>query len=278
MIASRVSAAAGRLTEAETRVVELVLAEPSQVAFGTVASLARAAGTSGPTVVRLATKLGFEGFVGMQAAVQAELSQQLRPAAERIRARRPANAFERSVAAAEDNVRSTFASVDPRTFDEAVRLLSNRRSSLYVIAGESTAGVAAQFVDSLSLLRSSVQQVRGSVIAVARSLAFVEEGDVTIAVEVRRYESWVVDAIADARSRGATGVAITDSALSPLARGADVVFTVAAEGPGPFDSHVGTLALLDALVAGVADRLRASTSTVARIDSVEAAVASHLQD
>lgn len=278
MIASRVTAAGGRLTEAETRVAELLLAEPSQVAFGTVASLARATGTSGPTVVRLATKLGFDGFVGLQAAVQAELSLQLRPAAERIRARRPASAFERSVAAAEDNVRATFASVDPGAFDEAVRLLSSRRRTIYVIAGESTAGVAAQFVDPLSLLRSSVSQLRGSPTAVARSLAFVEDGDVTVAVEVRRYESWVVEAIGDARSRGASGIAITDSALSPLARDADVVFTVAAEGPGPFDSHVGTLALLDALVAGVADRLRSSASTVARIDSVEAAVASHLHD
>lgn len=278
MIASRVTAAGTRLTEAETRVAELLLAEPSQVAFGTVASLARATGTSGPTVVRLATKLGFDGFVGLQAAVQGELSQQLRPAAERIRTRRPVSAFERSVAAAEDNVRSTFASVDPSAFDQAVRLLSNRRRAVYVIAGESTTGVAAQFVDSLSLLRPSVSQVRGSATAVARSLAFVEDGDVTVAIEVRRYESWVVEAVDEARSRGASGVAVTDSALSPLARGADVVFTVAAEGPGPFDSHVGTLALLDAIVAGAADRLRASASTVARIDNVEAAVASHLYD
>jgi DNA-binding MurR/RpiR family transcriptional regulator len=278
VIASRVTAAGGRLTEGETRVAELLLAEPSQVAFGTVASLARAAGTSGPTVVRLASKLGFDGFVGLQAAVQAELSQQLRPAAERIRARRSETAFDRSVAAAEDNVRSTFAAVDRRAFDEAVRLLSSRRRSIYVVAGQSTAGVAEQFVDSLALLRPSVTVVNGSPVAVARSLAFVEEGDITVAVEVRRYESWIVDAVATARSRGAAGVAVTDSALSPLARDADVVFTVAAEGPGPFDSHVGTLALLDALVAGVADRLRASVATVARIDSVEAAVATHLHD
>ena len=278
MIASRVSAAAGRLTEAEKQVAERLLAEPSQVAFGTVASVARASGTSGPTVVRLATKLGFEGFVGLQAAVQAELSQQLRPAAERIRTRRRASAFERSVAAAEANIRSTFASVDPSAFDRAVGLLSSRQRSVHVIAGESTAGVAAQFVDSLTLLRPSVSQLRGSPTAVARSLAFVEDGDVTVAIEVRRYESWVVEAIREAQARGAAGIAVTDSALSPLARGADVVFTVAAEGPGPFDSHVGTLALLDALVAGVSDRLRASATTVARIDSVEAAVASHLQD
>ena len=55
-------------------------------------------------------------------------------------------------------------------------------------------------------------------------------------------------------------VAVTDSVLSPLASVADHAYLVAAESPGPFDSHVGTLALLDVLVVGVAgaDRDRAT--------------------
>jgi DNA-binding MurR/RpiR family transcriptional regulator len=47
------------------------------------------------------------------------------------------------------------------------------------------------------------------------------------------------------------------------------VFVVAARGVGPFDSHVGTLALLQALAAGVAARLRRSATE--RLDDVEAA-------
>jgi DNA-binding MurR/RpiR family transcriptional regulator len=47
-----------------------------------------------------------------------------------------------------------------------------------------------------------------------------------------------------------------------------VAFTVAAEGAGPFDSHVGTLALVNALVAGVAGRLRRSATD--RLDRLEA--------
>ena len=48
-----------------------------------------------------------------------------------------------------------------------------------------------------------------------------------------------------------------------------MVFVVAAEGAGPFDSHVGTLALLNALATGVAVRLRRSATD--RLDRVEAA-------
>ena len=45
------------------------------------------------------------------------------------------------------------------------------------------------------------------------------------------------------------------------------MFTVEASSPGPFDSHVGTLALANALVAGVAARLRRSATD--RLDRIE---------
>jgi DNA-binding MurR/RpiR family transcriptional regulator len=48
-----------------------------------------------------------------------------------------------------------------------------------------------------------------------------------------------------------------------------VSFTVSAEGAGPFDSHVGTLTLANALVTGVAGRLRQSATP--RLDAIEAA-------
>jgi DNA-binding MurR/RpiR family transcriptional regulator len=100
-------------------------------------------------------------------------------------------------------------------------------------------------------------------------MADVRPGDVVVAIDVRRYERWVVAAAADARLRGAEVVAVTDSVLSPLAAGASATFVVTAASPGPFDSHVGTLALANALVAAVAGRLRASAT--ARLDRIEAA-------
>jgi len=48
-----------------------------------------------------------------------------------------------------------------------------------------------------------------------------------------------------------------------------VSFTASVTGAGPFDSHVGLLALANALLAGVAARLRRSATD--RLDRVEAA-------
>ena len=85
-VAARIEAHRADLSPAERQVAEVVLRDPETVAFGTVARVAERSGTSGASVVRLATRLGFPGFSGLQAAVQTAIGQQLRPAVERIRA------------------------------------------------------------------------------------------------------------------------------------------------------------------------------------------------
>ena len=69
-----VAAVSGDLTPAERRIAEAVLAEPTLLAFGTVSDLASRVGTSRPTVVRFANKLGFAGYTQLQKHVRSDLS------------------------------------------------------------------------------------------------------------------------------------------------------------------------------------------------------------
>jgi DNA-binding MurR/RpiR family transcriptional regulator len=80
--------------------------------------------------------------------------------------------------------------------------------------------------------------------------------------------SVAVDASRRVAAAGAARIALVDSEVSPLAEGALAVLPVAAAGAGPFDSHVGMLAVANALVAGVAARLRRALTR--RIDALEA--------
>lgn len=257
------------LSPAERQVAEVVLRDPEAVAFGTVARIAAEAGTSGASVVRLAARLGFPGFSGLQAAVQSAIGQQLRPAVERIRAEKGSDVLTRTLRAETDNVQRTLAAVDPASFAEAVRLIADRRRQVIVVAGDAETGVGAMFTTALSLVRDDVSQAGGSDVAVARQMAGCGAETVVVAIDLRRYERWVVEHVTRAVAAGATAVAVTDSLLSPLAAQATVAFTVAAEGAGVFDSHVGTLALTNALVTGAAARLRRSATD--RLDAVEAA-------
>jgi DNA-binding MurR/RpiR family transcriptional regulator len=269
LIAERVAGAAPALTPSERRVADVVLAEPQAVAFGTVAVLAERARTSGPTVVRFAAKLGFQGFADLQQAVQAEMADALRPATARIRERPAGDVLAQVLAADVDNVRSTFEAVDRADFAAAVALLSDRNRRVFVLAGEIARGVGVAFVTQLDLLRNGVIAVGGSPVRVARQLADVSADDVVVAIDHRRYERWLLDALDRVRTAGARVVALTDRALSPVATAAEHTFVVAARGVGPFDSHTATMALVHALAAGVAARLRRSATT--RLDAVEVA-------
>jgi DNA-binding MurR/RpiR family transcriptional regulator len=268
-LAERIAEAAGRLTQAERRVAEVVGDDPKIVAFGTVAQLAAHSGTIGPTVLRFASKLGFSGFAQLQAAVQEEIADALRPATERIRERPPTDVLSRTLGTSLDNVRTTLELVNPDDLRAAVELLSERRRAVYVVASEFSRGVGMLLVTQLEMLRPNVSLVSGTPVRVSRMISEVAPDDVVVAIDHRRYERWVLDATRRLIDRGAVLIAITDSALSPLASSARYAFVVSARGAGPFDSHLGTLAVSDALIASIATRLRRSATE--RLDAAEAA-------
>ena len=268
-LVTRIEARAASLPPAERRVAEVVLADPSVAAFATVAELGDRARTSGATVVRLADRLGYEGWVGLQAAVREDLDQQLRPATVRIREHGVGDVLAETALREADNVHRTLDPVDRTQFAAAVRLLADRRRAVRVLAGTAQDGIGALLADALDLLRPQVERVSGTPVAVTRALAHTEADDVLVCIDLRRYERWVLDAASASVAGGAVVVALTDSRLSPLAALAEVAFVVAAEGAGPFDSHVGTLSLANALVTGVADRLRRPATD--RLDRVESA-------
>ena len=271
-VADRIATAGAQLTGAERRVAQAVLEHPHLVAFGTVADLATEAGAGAATVVRLAAKLGFDGFSALQASVQDDLSQQLRPAAERIRELADRPHVERHREIAVTNVTETLDNISREGFDDVVGLLGDLRRSVLVLAGEAEHGVAVQFVHDLGALRDGVSAVGGNDVAVRRQLALSAPRSTLIVIDLRRYEQWLLDAVTFAGELGHTIVACTDGPLSPLAMCAEHTFTLAARSASPFDSQVGTLTLLELVVAAVAERLRDSAS--ARLEQVESAWAS----
>lgn len=260
------------LTPAERRIAEAVLAAPQLVGFGTVAELAVASGVGTATVVRFATKLGYDGFSDLQQSVQTDLTGQLRPAVERIRDQRPETVdtlIGHHGAVESDNVRSTMDPLDPAVVGDVVERLADTDRSVLVLSGVASQGVALQFLGDLRQLRGGCELLGGSPVEIGRALALAGDGATVVAIDLRRYERWVIEALHLAKRRDAWVVALTDSVLSPLASNADRALVVSAAASGPFDSHVGTLALLNLLVTEVARATRADATL--RLDRLEAA-------
>jgi DNA-binding MurR/RpiR family transcriptional regulator len=268
-VAERIGRASGSLTNAERRLAEVVLADPQLVAFGTVAELAQRSGSGAATVVRLATKLGFEGFSALQSSVQQDLANQLRPAAERIRDPAVHDSLSRHLQLELGNVQTTLSQLDQVALDDVVSHLADPQAKVYVLSGDASKGVAHQFVGDLDALRANVLLIDGNEVAVRRKVALIDPIDVLVTIDLRRYDRWLVDTARIAAQEGVWMVSIVDSMLSPVAACAQRTLVVTAAGAGPFDSHVGTLALMNLLVAAVAVRLRGMATD--RLDRSEAA-------
>ncbi len=248
------------------------MAEPQAVGFGTVADLAKAANVGAASVVRLATKLGFEGYTDLQQCIQRDLTDQLRPAAERIREHGDGQRSEHAHAESE-NVQATIDAIDETALAALVERIADVERPVVVISGEASSGVAQQFVAQLHQLRRGVSALCGSDVTVRRELALLDPAATVIIIDLRRYEQWVLDAQSIVTERGIWTAGLTDSMLSPIATHADVTFLLSARSVGPFDSHVGTLALLNLVTNDAAKALRGPAAE--RLASIEEAWRRH---
>lgn len=266
-VAEAIQAASDSLSPAERRVAKVVTRDPEAVAFGTAAGVAELAGTSAPTVVRFAERTGFDGFVGLQAAVQDQLSDRLKPAVQRIRAEPSAPALTRTLEAELANVANTLQGIDSKTFSNAVERLSNLRRRVAVIPSEQCRAQAAHFCAELQILRDGVSLIGGSEFRVVTRLTALRFDDTAVLIDLQRHERWLLETSKMVAERGMKRIVICDSPLSPLAAGAEMVMTVSAAAAGPFDSSIGVVALLNAITAGIADRCRGTVTR--RLDALE---------
>jgi DNA-binding MurR/RpiR family transcriptional regulator len=267
-VAERIRARGATLTAAERRVAAAILEAPQAVGFGTVADLARAASVGAASVVRLATKLGYEGYSDLQESIQRDLTRQLRPAAERIHEGVDERRSEHLVAEL-GNIRASVEAAAETDVRMVVGRLSDLDRPVVVLSGDASSGVATQFVGQLQQLRGAVSLLGGSDVSVQRDIAVLPDSATAVVIDLRRYERWVLDAHAALHARGIWSAGVTDSMLSPIASTAEVTFVVSAAAVGPFDSHVGTLSVLNLLANGVAAELRSSAAD--RLAAIEGA-------
>ena len=115
------------------------------------------------------------------------------------------------------------------------------------------------------LLPAHLHQLRPRTRAIAYTpfgrddaLLDISRRDVVTVFDLRRYQKDTIALAEAARKRGATIVLVTDPWLSPIASLADRVLTVDVDAPSPYDSMVPLMALIEALVTGVVERLGGS--------------------
>ena len=251
-LTSRVAEAGAQLTPAERRVAEEVLADPNRLAFDTVAELADRAGTSAPTVVRFAVKLGFAGFADLQSEVRRSVADHLDRAADRIRVDDRSSAHDEAVRVAERNVEASLGRLGAERLSAVAEPLLDPTRRVWVLAGESSTAAAIVLAQGLGMVRPGIARLTGSAVGMAPTLGDVGADDVVVVIDFPRYERRLVEVARWLADDGLTVVGITDGPLSPIASMSDAWAEVDVSPIGPFDSTLGPIAVCEVIVARVA--------------------------
>lgn len=250
------------LTPTERRISAILAEDATLLAFGTVSDLADRVGTSRPSIVRFATKLGFAGFTELQNWVRQDLTRQLSSPTQRIRRRQGDGAPVR--AEIEQTVRRTLETLDDERL-EAMAAPIARARAVWIISGETSMAGAIVLHSGLSMVRGQVHLVHEQ--SAARQLSDAQPGDAAVVYDFARYKRHSIVAARALADHGLQMVVITDGPLSPLAPLTKTWCTLHIPAVGPFDSSVPVVLTSELLTARVVKLL--GKKAHARIDRLE---------
>ncbi|MEU8568999.1 MurR/RpiR family transcriptional regulator [Streptomyces pathocidini] len=279
-IVARVRELLTGLPEAQRALAELVLDDPAAVARMTILDLADACGVSTGSITRFCRTLGLSGYAALRLALAADRGGAGGTGIATWRANMGADISEKDdiqqvaahlSAAVRHGIERTFATLDLAAVDRtAAALAAARRVEVYGVGG--SAGMASEFQQRVYRIGVPAWAWTDAHMALTGA-ALLGPGDVVVTVSHSGRTREVVDLLTEAVSRGATTVAVTNAADSPLAARADLVLATDVRADGLSHETIlarhAQMAVLDLLYVAVAQRTYEKT-TVAMAATSEA--------
>lgn len=245
------------------QVAAYALEQPDDVAFGTTASIAAAAQVQPSTLVRFAQHFGLDGFSGLQQIFQARLRGRNASYEDRLRQLESGGAVETEsgtilkgfVGAAHQSLEALSAAIEPGKLERAVDMLA-RAETIYLIARRRSFPIVTSMAYAMGKLKIRCLVVSSATGNDDDLLGLADNRDAAFAVSFAPYAPESAAQVQALAERGIPVVALTDSALSPLASLADVWFELVEADHAGFRSLSASLAFTMALTVSVAERRR----------------------
>ncbi|GAB3489866.1 MurR/RpiR family transcriptional regulator [Nocardiopsis coralliicola] len=249
------------LPPAEQRVAQRIVDDPERAAASSITQLAKDCDTSEATVIRFCRTIDFSGYRELRLALATEAGQ-ARGAG--LSSRAPVGDIDpddtlvtvvQKIAYTDARaVEDTASQIDVDVLQRVVEVLAAaRRTDIYGVGASAFVGLDFQ----QKLHRIGLVSFAWSDNHVMRtSAALLSRGDVAVGVSHSGATAETVDALAEARRRGATTVAVTNFPRSPISEHADHVLTTAARETtfrsGATASRLAQLTVVDCLFVGLA--------------------------
>ncbi len=257
------------LSEKKRQTAKYILDNSTEAAFLTAAELARRASVSEPTVIRLATDLGFSGYPELQAALQDKLQARLTTVHRLEGSHRYANSKSptiQSLLSDMTNLEATLEGLNAKTVQKVLNRLQNA-DKVIILGYKMSACLAHYFQMALKKTIDNAVAVTSATGAFQEELAYTTDHSVVVAVSFPRYTKAIVRDFRLARTKSATTVAITDSVLSPVVEFADYYLLARCKAISYIDAFAAPLAMLSAISTALS--IRKENESLARLQEME---------
>lgn len=255
LVRDLIEARKSEFTAAERRVIPFLRDDSLAIELQSITKLAEAAEVSTPTIIRLARKLGFDGFPDLQNAIRSELAERIKQPLAKLEAQTAnidddhiINQFAHKTV---ENVNQTISQVDHAKFDQAVALFADRSRSIKLIGGRLTWPVAGHFANHLHIVRPNVSLLPASQNSWPQSILDMDDRTVLVMFDIRRYERKFERLAQLAAARDAKIVLFTDQWGSPIENLADICFRAMIQAPSSWDSMIALTFLVETIVAQI---------------------------
>jgi len=257
------------LSDKKKQVAKYIVDNHIETAFLTAAELAHRSSVSEPTVIRLATDLGYSGFPEMRAALQDKVQSKLTTLSrlkESHRFKASTNPAVQSLVTDMKNLQNTLHNLNVRTLNRVVNRIV--QADKVIILGYKMSSCLAQFFQMA--LKKSIDNTVAVTISPGQfqeELVFTTQESAVIAISFPRYTTAVVRDFRMAKHKGLTTIAITDSELSPLVEHATDYLLARCDFVSYIDSFAAVMSLLCAVATAVS--IKSETETLPRLEELE---------
>ena len=240
-----------QLTSAQKRAAKYIMDHYDESIFLTASKLAKKAGVSEATIVRLAQVLGFEGYPKLQQMLRKNLQNRLTTVTRLEQTvkniRTDGDILTRIMQEDIRNLSETLRDISPEIFQKAVTDMKNARR-IYVVGLRGAHAPALVLALYLRFLQKQASAVIPGYGDVWNTLHGMNSDDLVIGISFPRYTRLTIEILEYSKGNGARVGAITDSALSPLARNANWVLPVHSRIDSFIESFTATMSLVNALL------------------------------
>lgn len=245
-------------------VAKYILDNPNEIAFGTVAIIAKDASVHPSTLIRFSHAFGFTGFSDMQKLFQNKLLQESPNYEERIKLIKNDKNFEGENAgmllleqfsqASSQNLNNLKNNISQKDFDKAIEILS-KADAIHVKGVRRSFPIATYLSYILNHIDLRCFLIDGVGGMYKEQDHLVQSEDAVIVISFYPYADETQQTFQNALARGNPVIVFTDSPLSPLKNEATVCFVVKEAEVHSFRSLTSTMCLVQSLAISLIHHL-----------------------